>query len=622
MRKEHMRVKRLLAGLLAGTMIFALAGCEKGNGSAESGMGAGEPSSVISGRYIHDVYTDKSCYNPKDKAVLISQVYNPGIETLEATVSYTVKHLGQVMDTLEKTVSIAVADTQEVRMVWATPDQDFTGYSVEVRVSEGERLLDYEMTAVDVSSDWNVFPRYAYLTKFGRRSYDETKELLAGLSKYHINGLFYFDHIDRHDKPLAGTPDNPAEMWTNLANQPVYKSTIDDLIKAGHLLNMKSFSYNLIFGAYPDYASVGVKTEWGIFKDPTHTEFDFHPLPSTWKASKIYLMDPANKGWQDYYIQVYKDFLSVFNFDGIQVDSLGGREYDIFDYNGNKLQLDKRYSELLDRMTKELDTKIIFNAVSEYGQDDVASKVDLDIMFAEVWPWSHKSYNSLKETVDNANRLLGSNRGVVIPAYMNYDIKSSGKEFNLPGILYTNAAIIASGGQHLELGDNGMLSSEYYPATTLKMSRDLIKATRNYYTFMTAYENVLRGGGLEEVTTRSYVNGELCSATGAKGDIWSFTKVKSKENLEVLQLINLQDVDNLEWVDRNGTQPAPQVMKNAKVKQYVQKPAAFVLVASPDYREGIMEEVAFTSGSDEKGEYIEFEIPHLEYWTMAVIQYA
>ena len=298
-----MCVKRLLAAVLACVMILGTAGCEKNPGPDASGSGGeGEPA-MITGRYLHDVYTDKSCYEPRDKAVLISQVYNPGVETLEAKVTYTVKHLGQVMETLEKTVSVAVADTQEVRMVWATPDQDFTGYAVEVRVSEGETLLDYEMTAVDVSSDWNVFPRYAYLTKFGRRSYDETQELLAGLSKYHINGLFYFDHIDRHDRPLAGTPDNPAETWTNLANQLVYKSTIDDLIKAGHQLNMKSFSYNLIFGAYPDYESVGVKTEWGMFKDQNHTEFDFHPLPSTWKASKIYLMDPANKGWQDYYFQ-------------------------------------------------------------------------------------------------------------------------------------------------------------------------------------------------------------------------------------------------------------------------------------------------------------------------------
>lgn len=603
-------------------MVLGVTGCEKSPSPDESGTEGTISSSIISGRYLHDVYTDKSCYDPGGRAVLISQVYNPGVEPLEAQVRYTVKHLGQVMDTLEKTVTIDVADTEEVRMVWTAPEEDFTGYSVEVQVLQGEELLDYEMTAVDVSSDWNVFPRYGYLTKFGRRSYEETQELLTELSKYHINGLFYYDHIDRHDKPLAGTPDDPAESWTNLANQEVYKSTIDDLIRVGHQLNMKSFSYNLIFGAYPDYESLGIQTEWGMFKDRTHTEFDFHPLPTTWKASQIYLMDPANKGWQDYYIQAYKDFLSVFDFDGIQVDSLGARGYPIYDYNGNELQLDLRYSELLDRMTKELDTKIIFNAVSEYGQEDVASKVDLDIMFAEVWPWSHKSYNSLKDAVNNSRRLLGNDRGVVLPAYMDYDIKSNGGEFNLPGVLYTNAVIIASGGQHLELGDNGMLSSEYYPGTTLKMSRDLVKATRNYYTFMTAYENVLRGGGLEEVTTRTYVNDEFCSLAGAQGEIWSFTKVKSEKNLEVLHLINLQDVENLEWVDRNGTQTAPQVMTNVKVKQYVQKPAASVLVASPDYQQGMMQEVPFTAGSDDKGDYIEFEIPHLEYWTMSVIQYA
>ena len=95
---------------------------------------------------------------------------------------------------------------------------------------------------------------------------------------------------------------------------------------------------------------------------------------------------------------------------------------------------------------------------------------------------------------------------------------------------------------------------------------------------------------------------EPVSLTGAQGEIWSFTKVKSEKNLEVLHLINLQDVENLEWVDRNGTQTAPQVMTNVKVKQYVQKPAASVLVASPDYQQGMMQEVPFTAGSDDKGD--------------------
>lgn len=603
-------------------MLMTMAGHGTADGAAPMQPSVSECSGLISGRYLHDVYTDKSCYKPKKKVTLISQVYNPGTEVLNARVTYTVKHYGQTIDILERSVSVDVADTQEVRAIWTAPGKDYTGYSVEVRVYEGDTLLDYDMTAVDVSSDWNVFPRYAYLTKYGRRSYNETQELLAGLSKYHINGLFYYDHIDRHDRPLAGTVRHPDESWKNLANQVIYKSTIDDLIKAGHLLGMKSFSYNLIFGAYPDYEDIGAKTEWGIFKDKAHAEFDFHPLPSSWKASKICLMDPANREWQDFYIQAYRDFLKVYDFDGIQVDSLGSRPYPIYDYDGNELQLNLRYAELLDRMTKELDTKVIFNAVSEYGQREVASQVDLDIMFAEVWPWSHNTYFSLKDTVDNANRLLGSDRGVVIPAYMDYDIRTSGGEFNLPGILYTDAVIMASGGDHLELGDTGMLSSEYYPAATLSMSKKLTKALRNYYTFMTAYENLLRGGGLEETVTRSYVNGKFCSASGSMGEIWSLTKVKKEENLEVLQLINFRDVDSLEWVDRNGTQRAPQVIENAVVRQYVQKEVSSVLVASPDYEQGIMRETAFTSGKDAKGLYVEFVIPHLEYWTMAVMQYA
>ena len=587
-----------------------------------TGCGGQDTSAQIeSGRYIKDVWTDKSAYSPGEKAVVNVQIHNPEAEVLTGKVVLTVKKWNKVVDTIEKEFSAKADETSDVTAEWTAPDADFTGYAVQLDLFRGKELLDYEMTAVDVSSDWNVFPRYAYLTKFTKKQNDNVRSTLEDLRKYHINGLFFFDHLHRHDQPLSGTAENPDETWENLARVKISKQTVDNLIDTGHELGMKSFSYNLIFGAYTDYETLGIKTEWGIFKDKNHTEFDFHPLPDNWKTKNILLMDPGHKEWQDFYLAQYKEFLKVFKFDGIQVDSLGSRPYDIFHYNGDPLKLDVRYSELLNRMVDELDTKIIFNAVSEYGQQDVGEKVPLDIMFAEVWPWSHTSYMSLKETVDNGQRLIGNGRGVVVPAYMDYEYKKSAMEFNTPGIMYTNAVLLASGGQHLELGDAGMLSSEYYPARTLKMSDELTKATRNYYTFMTAYENLLRGGGFEEVITRSYVNDRLCSGSGAKGEVWSFTKVKEKENLEVLNLINLKDVVNTEWVDNEGKQSAPKAIKNAKIKHYVQKEAANILAASPDYRQGLMDEIKFTKGSDSKGKYVEFELPSLEYWSMVVIQY-
>ena len=582
-----------------------------------------EPSiyNLIRGRYIHDVYTDKARYAPRERAVISAIVYNPGEETLNGVVVYSITHLGEQIDTASRNISLDIAESFESRLAWNTIDTDYTGYAIEIELyGENGMLLDYAMTALDVSSDWNLFPRYGYLTKFGRRSHQETKQVLFELNKYHINGLFYFDHIDRHDTPLAGTRMAPEDTWKNLAMSTIEAQTIFDLINIGHSMNMLSFSYNLLFGAYPDYENVGAKSEWGIFTDPEQKIFDYHPLPSTWKAGSILLMDPQNPGWQDFFIKNYIEFMGVFPFDGIQMDSLGGRPYPIYDYNGDLLNLGERYSGLLDRMQTELETRLIFNAVSKYGQKDVVENVTLDIMFAEVWPWCHPSYYSLKETLDESFSV--TDNGMVIPAYMNYNVSKQLEYFNTPGVLYTNAVLFAAGGAHLELGDHGMLSSEYYPARTPAMSKELERKLRNYYSFMTAYQNVLRGGGLDEITCRAAIEGQLASVLGAAGNIWAFAKRKDGGVMDILHLINFTGLTSTEWVDNYGTQPAPNILKEKSLQFHTDLAPVSVWMASPDYLQGYITEIPYTTGIDDNGAFIRLTLPYLEYWSMLVIKYA
>ena len=88
---------------------------------------------------------------------------------------------------------------------------------------------------------------------------------------------------------------------------------------------MKSMFYNLCFGALKDAASDGVKEEWYLFKDASHTTKDSHDLPSGWK-SNIYLVDPSDKEWQQYMAERNDDVYANFAFDGYQIDQLGKRE--------------------------------------------------------------------------------------------------------------------------------------------------------------------------------------------------------------------------------------------------------------------------------------------------------
>lgn len=574
-----------------------------------------------SGQYISDIYTDKSSYKPKETAKLILDLENPKKENLDGIVKIYLKKLSKNIEKQQIDISLTAGEIKQVEVRIPMPADDFTGYSVEAYLYKKDALLDYEMSAIDVSSDWSMFPRYAYLTNMKERSAEESRKVLDRLLKHHINGLFYYDVIDQHDKPLAGTPENPESNWNTLAWHKVSKKTLEDMITIGHEYNMNSFIYNLIFGSYDNYEKMGISKEWGLFRDGQHQNQDNHDLSGLgWETKKLWLFNPDNKGWQDYYLKVHKDLFSVFNFDGIQVDSLGGRG-NLYDYLGNTVVLNKTYSSLLNRLGKEMNTRVLFNPVGGYGMPEQLNEVDYDILYMEVWPGDHKTYSSLKNALDSLYRSTKGEKGAVIAAYMNYGKRKngSGGSFNNAGVNFTNATLIAAGGSHLELGDTGMLSGEYYPGNTLKINQALEDSLRNYYSFMVAYENLFRGTGLNEVITKTYVDEHMTSFQSEPGRIWSFTKTKG-EDTEILNLINLTDAKQVDWVDDMGTQPAPKVLKGKTVKHYVTVKPSKVSIASPDYHNGIMEDVKFQAGKDEKGDYISFQLPYLKYWTTVVIQ--
>jgi len=638
------KTKRILGILLVFGLILLVSGCKKSIPNIQDGLDAknqtGEEDIMKenhvlpfdkleqTGSYIKDIHMDKSAYLPEEKPELTIELKN-NKEAITGIIKVLVKHLDKKVWETGTELTLSAQEEKEVRISLQVPPTDYIGYGVEVHIYEGqeETLVDYNMTAVDVSSDWNVFPRYGYVTNMVKRTEEESREVLDRLRKHHITGLFYYDVIDRHDKPLAGNPEQPEEEWNTLAWHKANSQTVKDMIQIGHEYNMKSFIYNLIFGAYDSFAQMGVKEEWGIFKDKNHAEQDVHDLSGlNWETAKLWLFDPANKGWQDYYLQIHKELFEVYPYDGIQVDSLGPRGQ-VYDYDGNEVPLNKNYGSLLNRLNEEIETRVIFNPVSGFGMREQLEEVNFDMVYMEVWPWDHKTYDSLKTALDTIYRTTKGTKGSVIAAYMNNGKgKTSGGSFNTAGIHFTNATLIAAGGAHLELGDTGMLSHEYYPGKTLRINETLEKELRNYYSFMVAYQNLLRGEGLEEVVTKTYVDDKLASFMSQEGRVWNFTKIKQGEGIgnqqpiEISHLINLSDAVHNEWVDDMGTQKEPAPLVDKIIKHYVTIKPNSVHVATPDFHEGIMEEVEFELGEDEDGTYVSFQLPYLKYWTMIVIQ--
>ena len=254
------------------------------------------------------------------------------------------------------------------------------------------------------------------------------------------------------------------------------------------------------------------------------------------------------------------------------------------------------------------------NAVDGYAQEDLAKSSEVDFLYQEVW--SESKYSDLKRIIDYGFIKSNYEKSMILAAYMNYGSRQQDGVFNTSSVLLTDATIFASGGAHLELGDAGMLSSEYFPSNNLKMSSDLKSKLRDYYDFLVAYQNLLRDN-IKNTIVKTEIIGVESSTFGTGDSVWTF----GKENNDYLMihLINLLGNDN-DWRDDNQDKNTPELLTNRIFKVYLDYDIKSVQLASPDFNNGIPLNLNYEVGEDESGIFISFILPTLEYWDMIIIE--
>ncbi len=513
---------------------------------------------------------------------------------------------------------------------WTPPSTDFQGYLAEVYATgaDGSEVI-LGTIAVDVSSDWTMYPRYGFIATF-----DDTK-LTDGvvesemdyLNRCHINGVQFQDWHWKHHWPLAGTRDNPMDVYTDIANRTVYASVVKKYIDEQHKHGMKAMFYNLAFGALDGAETDYDEDNWSVeetkylYIDKNHTTRDYHALPSGWK-SNIYLTQPGNYFWIEWMKKRNDDVYYNFDFDGYQIDQLGYRGTR-YDYWGEEVDLPTNYVTFINGMKeKHPQKRLVMNAVSSYGGDKIVATGKVDFAYNETWD-SEKYFLDLRNIIGNND--AASNYGVrtVFASYLNYNRADRGDGYmNTPGVLLTDAVMIAIGGNHLELGDH-MLSREYFPASPLKMSDELREAMIRYYDFLTAYEQLLRGSLSTKDEIWETVT-SLASETDTKVNNWppqtggiTVYERATSEGTKIYHLLNFSTADNVEWCDTEAVRPEPREMTSLPIQIACGAGAKKVWTASPDYLGGAPQELAFTSTNDG----VSLTVPSLKYLTMIVVEF-
>ncbi|MGD9899955.1 MAG: glycoside hydrolase family 66 protein, partial [Calditrichaceae bacterium] len=552
---------------------------------------------------LGEIHTDRAIYSPGD-TVNFNLGINEAPDNSILKIEYF--HLNRAVDSVSYSQVIA----GDFGWAWKAPDMDFTGYLVDISLMQDTNLSDRTVIAVDVSSDWSRFPRYGFLSWYPYLDQASVDGTIEELNRYHINGIQYYDWHYKHHLPLKGTPDNPAYTWPDIANRTNYFATIKRYIDTGHEHGMKAMAYNLLYGAYEDAQNDGVQDEWRLFKDTFHSDPDFHDLPDTW-ASDIYLIDPSNPAWKNYIFDKMSDVFETLPFDGWHIDQLGDRGTR-YNYSGQQVDLKQTFLSFIEQTRDALDVPLVMNAVSQYGQQDIA-KSRVDFLYTEVW-WPYENYSDLVYIIlDNAS--YSENKlATVLAAYVNRSLSSHGGYFNAPGVLLSDAVIFAAGGSHLELGEH-MLANEYFPNNNLQVSDDLKNQLIHYYDFLVAYQNLLRDGGDFNQVYLNSRNEISIKYYAQKGSVWNFSKLKG--DLQIFHLINFKDAISLNWRDDSGDQPEPDTISNIPVWFTTQEKVNSLWLATPDFNGGYPEKLFFNQNNDT----VYFEIPHLKYWDMIVAEY-
>lgn len=480
--------------------------------------------------------------------------------------------------------------------LWKAPDTPCeAGYGLEAELLDNQGgIIGRGWTAIDVGRDWTRKPRYGFLSDFGPDQVGQ-KERFEWMSKFHLNGLQFYDWMYRHSDYLP-----PAEEYHDPLNRLLSRRALLDKIRTAHEYGMSAMAYTAVYGAPVDFYRR--HPDWALYRDSGD--------PVKLGENFLIIMNPEKGSpWRHYLLNEFQKIMRTLPFDGIHLDQYGDPKYALaYPPEKNRgVDLAGEMASLIDETKKVADAvhpgaKVIFNNVGNWPlQDTARSKVD--VVYIEVWP-PYRFFQHLKDLIDGGRKESGG-KAVVLAAYIS-------PEF-IPSVLLTDATIFACGGYHLELGEGtGMLSEPYFPKYS-PISQDLEDRLRRYYDLIVRYQELLFAPDLKEIDPLSVeIDGVKTLAGGYFDGVWPI--VKEKSDCEIVHLINLLGLESAEW--NAPRHEGPRFLKEVCVRIRTPVRPRQVYFISPDSEDLSARSLAFEYANG----VVTVRIPGLKYWDLIVLQ--
>jgi len=546
-----------------------------------------------------EAYPDRALYRPGEEVRLLVRLTNALGEPVQVRVAASIAFLADEVARIAQDIALRPGE-QAVDLAWLPPAESQRGYGVDLQVLDSRgRVLGTAMTAFDVLERWTQAPRYGFLADFSPDRTD-IAETMAWLTRYHINGLQFYDWMYRHEDLLT-----EQEPYRDPLGRWLSRRTVAALIEAAHEHGIAAMPYTAIYGASMSFYQT--HPTWAL------RQANGEPLP--FGDNFLYVMDPSpDSPWTQHLMAEFAKMLREMSFDGIHLDQYGDPKSG-FNASGRPVDLAQAFPAFIN-LTKATgatvrpDAAVVFNAVNNWPIETVAT-ANQDFVYIEVWP-PHTLYHDLWKLIVNAQK-LGRGKPVVLAAYI-----EPTRHIN---VRLADAVIFSSGGYHIELGEQGgMLADPYFPKYQ-KMGDALAAVMRRYYDFAVRYENVLALGTRDSTDKRANrvtIEGINTDPRRVYKKVWVITR--QGKGFETISLINLLDITSPEWNGLLLADPTP--LDELRVYYRTEQKVERVWLASPDFTSPRAAILDFRSGRDTQGSYIEFTVPRLEYWDLVVVEFA
>lgn len=612
----------------------------------------------LSGPLIQSVNTDFSRYRGGEQIRMMVTLSNNTGAPFTGTVTGTVTGRGvQVGAPVSVSVAgLAAGATTTTELRFPSSSTNWQGYFVNlVAADQNGHQLDQEAGAFDLSTDWWTYPRQCWVvgayTEWGGWKppfFSTPAKDLQSLNAYHCNNLQFYNMLYRWHKPWVD-----GSAWVNGDGENISTDLIKQHVAAAKSLRMGTLMYMPLYaanvGIAPNFTQdgSGAQLSWGAFTSACGSSCKVSDL---WQSGfpKIGVMDPNNSGWQVYWGQQAELMRRRLGFDGMFIDTYGTINVALWNWSGARIIMDKAYSSFLSTVQGYVNGPMVLNPAGSYNEQDLVQSGRETYHFVErwnnstdignfgdfltkarqVWGWANRKPNNIGLDWD-----MGMNKTYAASSSCTINGGSTACTFNTPGVLYQEAADLATGAHHAWIVDGQQnegdgarfISNDDFPiGNMLSPKADMVQGEYDYQTFGVAYEKLLRLNiSASAVADPAIISGATGSTTAAVGKVWMFQNHRS--GFDILHLLNYQQMSAASFSDvndNNANAAAPVTTGALQIKMYVTAGGTLgdLYTASPDVNHGAPAKLSYATGSDASGSYITFTLPSMKYWDMVWLE--